>query len=120
MELKGDLEMYFRNLKHLRHKVKLIQRATINDIEKDLKTLNDGLITIYEFSAFTELKNNRYQNLEDKLVNKMYCIYSLLDDLYKYPSDKMPPSLLYKKLVKITGERNDWTVLKWIKFLKGE
>lgn len=41
-----------------------------------------------------------------------------IKELEALPANKMPPALIYKKLVELTGRRNGWTAGEWIKYLK--
>lgn len=121
MELKGDLEMYFRNMKQLRNKEKALLNAAKNMTNKRFDQFyNKGLITVSEFTDLQAGICKRYEILNFKLLLEKRDILHLLERLSEYPENKIPPVELYRSLVSLTGERNSWTAEEWIKFLKGE
>ena len=44
----------------------------------------------------------------------------LLNELSRWPAEKLPPCGLYRELVEFAGLRNAWDCGQWIKYLLNE
>ena len=42
----------------------------------------------------------------------------LINELYRWPAEKLPPCGLYCKLSEFAGLRNGWTVKQWLNYLR--
>ena len=42
----------------------------------------------------------------------------LLNELCRWPTEKLPPCEIYRELLEFTGLRNGWTCGQWINYLR--
>lgn len=44
----------------------------------------------------------------------------LINELRRWPAEKLPPCSIYSELVKLTGLHNGWNCGQWVKYLQNE